>query len=216
MITFFNIHYGDAVNNYRYIWDQLDERKYLFTASLELIPLNAQFLLYEPLDEQLIMHMTSPESNSGRYSKMNFYFLNESPHAKLIVNVDYTALSGTPLLNKNIGLMYVEDKWAVYLEDGSDMPSQVKFNLLFSYNQMETIEAEIDSEYRVYPSPARDFIHIYTTEQIENMQIFNAEGKLMGTYKNVPQISVQSYPAGIYTLQFKTKDETVTRRFLKK
>lgn len=83
-------------------------------------------------------------------------------------------------------------------------------------NQNITPENEISLS--LWPNPAKDFIYLLNDAQINTVQIYSSDGKLLIT-KTIndkeTDIFVQDLPTGTYFLQAITEDGTETLKFIK-
>lgn len=70
-------------------------------------------------------------------------------------------------------------------------------------------EEVVESQIQVYPNPTNDVINISGVDANTEIRLFNLQGQLINTFKNVN--SIQLPQKGIYILQ--TKDENTTNHF---
>jgi len=68
-----------------------------------------------------------------------------------------------------------------------------------------------EDEVYIYPNPAGERIKIVSLEPIFEIELLNVSGKELLHLESVNEIDVQSFPPGIYILQFKT-DKLIIRR----
>jgi hypothetical protein len=79
-------------------------------------------------------------------------------------------------------------------------------------------EVEGSDYFNVYPNPAKNILHIelkslHEFHIIENMQLVNAEGKLVQEWRNIPVrfwIDTSKYPNGMYYLKIKSNIKSKT------
>jgi photosystem II stability/assembly factor-like uncharacterized protein len=69
-------------------------------------------------------------------------------------------------------------------------------------------------EVTVFPNPTTQQLNINSSEVIETIYIYNAQGSLVQT-ETRNNFSVEPLPAGVYVLHIKTKNVTQTQRFIK-
>lgn len=68
--------------------------------------------------------------------------------------------------------------------------------------QLNTEELELnDLEVKVYPNPARDFIYMETTVELEYMEVFNLQGQKLFEAPFNNQLDISSFNKGVYVLR---------------
>lgn len=82
---------------------------------------------------------------------------------------------------------------------------------------------DVNSDYKIYPNPATDFINISVPEKLvnnTNVQIYDMNGKIVSSLKlstNNQKVSITHLPQGLYTAKIDTGDgETSVIKFIKK
>ncbi|MBO6184175.1 MAG: T9SS type A sorting domain-containing protein [Chryseobacterium sp.] len=81
-----------------------------------------------------------------------------------------------------------------------------------SKNKINTIDIV-----KIFPNPTGDFINIEVNEKTTLLTIYNLSGqKVFTSVKDLKKIDVQDLPAGIYLLEIKTNNKTITKKFIKK
>lgn len=95
---------------------------------------------------------------------------------------------------------------------------QFDFNNNFKYSDTIGINFKnSNSEIQLYPNPTRDIIQILGNNNIFFFQIYNSIGiEIFKGYTLNNQISLASLPNGIYFIHFRHKNETLTKRIVKK
>lgn len=69
----------------------------------------------------------------------------------------------------------------------------------------------------VYPNPTADKVFIQTSEEVQNISIFSANGSLVKSLKgNVKSVDLQELNAGIYLMKITAKSGTTTQKIIKK
>jgi hypothetical protein len=74
----------------------------------------------------------------------------------------------------------------------------------------------------IYPNPVTDFLHVqFDPGKVNSLEILNMDGKkesirLNKEDKSGVDINIQNLKSGIYLLKIAYKDETVTKKFVKK
>lgn len=68
----------------------------------------------------------------------------------------------------------------------------------------------------IYPNPASDCITVKSDSEVKNVVTYDISGKRIDSYLNVDKINVKSLVPGIYLMGIETKEERVTKKFIKK
>lgn len=72
---------------------------------------------------------------------------------------------------------------------------------------------EISASY-IYPNPSSSFFTVSNPEQIKTIQIFDVQGKLMATSKQLP-MNIEYFPPGIYSVHLETHEgQVIVERLL--
>lgn len=77
-----------------------------------------------------------------------------------------------------------------------------------------------DIELDIYPNPANNFFNIdFSSNEIQQANIFNVSGQLVQSITlqelNTGQVNISNLNAGIYFIEFNTKDVKTTRKLIK-
>lgn len=210
---------SDVLNNKNYSWDFLSETRYLYTPSFENIPMNAKFLIYDPIPSDIMFtHISSVINNQGNRTIIDHPSLNNNPNATFIINHFY-GIGGPETnnnINKTLGVYYAAGNWRIYTEDQTEMPSGLAFDILVADNEMSTNELLIKEEISVSPNPVVDHLKIHTTAQVEKVQIMNMAGQIISELKNTTELNMSSLPAGLYLIHIHTKHNLITKKVIKK
>jgi photosystem II stability/assembly factor-like uncharacterized protein len=68
----------------------------------------------------------------------------------------------------------------------------------------------------LYPNPTTDFIGVYTDEQVDKIELFDANGKLVkSVYDQTKNINIGALPTGVYFVNITTGAEVSVQRVLK-
>jgi hypothetical protein len=71
----------------------------------------------------------------------------------------------------------------------------------FSFDRSANIQQIEKSEFEVYPNPASDFIHLNSEVPIQNVQVFDATGRLIKQSTNKSEIFVGDLEQGTYFIR---------------
>lgn len=85
-------------------------------------------------------------------------------------------------------------------------------------NATASIEGLFSSQFKIYPNPTQDVIHIFSSTGIEKIEIFNTLGKRVLKSKNLKddQLNVSSLSKGLYLLKATKGNSVATRKIIKK
>jgi hypothetical protein len=83
------------------------------------------------------------------------------------------------------------------------------------YCQTVSVDQIVDNEIQVYPNPATDLIKVYSTIDVEKLQLLDATGKVLYSdsfFQNT--IDVGPYEPGNYTIRLYTRDAVYYERII--
>lgn len=72
---------------------------------------------------------------------------------------------------------------------------------------------------KIYPNPASSVVFVEAKSEIKNIQLLDISGKLISkksSNKTKDSISIEHLPKGTYVLTIQTKEETITKKIVKK
>jgi hypothetical protein len=75
-----------------------------------------------------------------------------------------------------------------------------------STNELETVE------FSIYPNPTSDIIHIITTSEIDNIELFDVTGKRVLSKSQTNEIKVNHLPIGVYLLKVYSARGSFTKK----
>lgn len=67
----------------------------------------------------------------------------------------------------------------------------------------------------LFPNPVMNTLNIESNQKVEEISIYNSEGKLSGAYKDQSQIDVSHLPKGVYMVTVKSGKLTKTQKIIK-
>lgn len=83
-------------------------------------------------------------------------------------------------------------------------------------NPVATIDQELNQKITVFPNPTTGNVFIKSPNQVLNVQVFDALGRLVdGRNLTESSIDLHRLEKGMYTLLLKTSQQTITKRILK-
>ena len=93
-----------------------------------------------------------------------------------------------------------------------------KDNRFWKYaNNLSTIDVTQKKAIVFYPNPSSDFmqLNVDSSNEVENISVFDLNGKLLQTLSNSSQIDISSLPKGIYTAQIKWNGTLINKKIIK-
>lgn len=111
------------------------------------------------------IHTSTISNTGGDRTLIDHPLLNGNPDAVIIVQHNWNPhglLNGT-YDSIPIGVYYNGSNWAVYHQDGTDMPAGLSFNVLIAGPDINTgiqSTAAEEMQFKIYPNPAIDMLNI--------------------------------------------------------
>ncbi|WP_264529469.1 T9SS type A sorting domain-containing protein [Flavobacterium sp. N502540] len=93
-----------------------------------------------------------------------------------------------------------------------------KDNKLWKYsNNLSTIDVTHKKAIVFYPNPSSDLmqLNVDNSNEVENISVFDLNGKLLQTLSNSSQIDISSLSKGIYTAQIKWNGTLINKKIIK-
>lgn len=90
-------------------------------------------------------------------------------------------------------------------------PSEV-----FTVNVVADAINELTSSFNIYPNPAKDNLFIETEMNVEEVIVFDVNGRQQSTVNGQQSVDVKSLSNGVYFVKVKTENGEVVKRFVKK
>ncbi|MEP6929083.1 MAG: T9SS type A sorting domain-containing protein [Flavobacterium sp.] len=94
-----------------------------------------------------------------------------------------------------------------------------KGNKFWKYaNNLNTIDFDKKQSIVFYPNPSSDFmqLNVDNNDEIENINVFDLNGRLLQTRSHSSQIDISPLPKGIYTAQIKWNGTLINKKIIKK
>lgn len=70
-------------------------------------------------------------------------------------------------------------------------------------------------DYVIYPNPASDFVSFNNAKDIQKVEVYDMNGKLVITSDKADKIAISKLEKGTYVVKLKTNNETVNSKFIK-
>lgn len=216
-ILFFTNKYN-VYNNHRFSWDLVGERRYLYNPEFTLIPINAQFHVYEPMTELLYTHVTTSATIVNNYTLIDHPQLNNNPNATFLF-CHFYGLNGEDTevnINKNLGVWYNGSRWSIYTEDQSPMPVGLVFDILIADNEMSTNDPVSEMKFTVYPNPVVNVLNVDADFPIEKIEIMDLTGQILKKSSDVTSIDMSDLPKGVYIVHVSSANSKSSKKVIKK
>lgn len=115
---------------------------------------------------------------------------------------------------------------AVYNSNGSDwviaQDSSGLFEAIYKIegdcNNMSVNDLTIESEMKIFPNPANDFITLKGIDlnKVDNLYIYNIKGQKVNVNLMSKQIDISKLKSGVYFISFRYDNENYSLKFIKK
>ena len=69
---------------------------------------------------------------------------------------------------------------------------------------------------QLYPNPVVNELHLKSNQDIQSIELYNANGQMLKTLKSVNKVSVSDLPKGVYFLKIRINETTQFEKFIKK
>lgn len=92
----------------------------------------------------------------------------------------------------------------------------IDLNGKFEYSDIKSIDFENRNDIvNVYPNPTVDFINVTADTEVNDVIIYNIDGKIVLQQKYSGKIDISSYDAGLYKVIIKTQSGSTTKTIVK-
>ena len=163
------------------------EELYLFNNQITSIDLSTNPQLnFVRLDSN---NLTSFNMANGNNGNINTFFADLNPNLSCI-NIDQGFTPGSG---------WFKDVTAIYSDNCSSL-SVTDFDI---------------TNFKVYPNPVQNQLHIQTESKPKNYTVFSVLGKEIITGKFNASLNVSQLKAGIYFIKINSENGSVTKRFIK-
>ena len=101
---------------------------------------------------------------------------------------------------------------------GPNTNPSVVYSFMANLDVSQSIEDKQFSKIQLYPNPAEDFVKVYATENIKNIDIYTISGQILKSLEtsNLKEITidVKDFSTGLYTLKLITDNETIIKKII--
>ena len=110
--------------------------------------------------------------------------------------------------------IYVDDKSASYHYNWEKDATASFVNNEAECTALSVNELIENTDFVLYPNPVKEQFSIQTNKNIETIEIYNIEGKLVKIYNKQDVYSVSGLPSGVYFINICCTSETVTQQLI--
>ncbi len=213
---------NEVVNNTMYGFEYATDTWYIYDETFTGIPQGAAFfVLVSGIGVQNARHISTAGNISVSATFVDHPLLNNQPDAIFFVSHIYGSDGASVDVKSPLGVFYStsENKWAIFREDGLDMPQNAGFNLFIYDSSLAVEDNTMTNELSFYPNPVKDNLYIRNNHTIENVKILDLAGKILSEIKlnsNEGEINMQQFPTGIYFVKITTSSKSETVKIIKK
>ena len=87
----------------------------------------------------------------------------------------------------------------------------VDFDGLFDYSKIFKLQGELENNYIIYPNPSIDQLYIQSEDNIDEISLYNAEGKIVIQEKNPKMIDLKQLENGLYQIIIKFSNGNISK-----
>lgn len=201
------------------LWNYLDDpkRQKLFDVYSAMLRLREQYDVFSLGNENLSLSGTSKRIQLS-YNNHNINLLGNFGLVELPVTANfqhtgiwYEFFSGKELNVSDISTAVLLKPGEFHLYSDKKLP---EFKSLAT-NSFQKIT--IDNELRVYPNPASDFLIIESRGNMEFVEVYNSNGKLLSRINpqaNSSIININNLNSGIYFIKVRADNKLCTHKFV--
>ncbi len=101
---------------------------------------------------------------------------------------------------------------------GPNTNPSVVYSFIATLNAPLSVEEKQFSKIQMYPNPTEDFVKVYSTENLKNIDIYTISGRVLKSLDPLDSkeitIDVRNFVAGLYTFKFVTDNKTITKKVI--
>ena len=102
--------------------------------------------------------------------------------------------------------------YVVAFNDETESAPSETYTIVIEYDAIE----ELSSSLNIYPNPAKDNLFIETEMNVEEVVVFDVDGRQQSTVNGQQSVDVSNLSNGVYFVKVKTENGEVVKRFVKK
>lgn len=155
------------------------------------------------------------------FKEWNFVLLNSPEYIRMKneefienANIEFRAKKGITLDINTLLIPGSGKSHYLYIENT---------NTCFSFNPLskqknagkKILPDDEMKDFKIYPNPAKDYISIFTKEDIQKIEILDTSGKLIKTFFSSKSINIQDIAKGNYMIKIYGKTKIVTKKIIK-
>ena len=172
-------------------------------------------------------------NNYSNMGALGFVFVPDPPELGHLQHIGSLTSSLNPPRNRTVikSNTYFEEVAHIYTPSET---TEIRIALHMEFGAMpldETVHFWIDEfkvedittlstdsinndKFKIFPNPATENIHIDTSEEIQNIKIYNLLGQLLINTKKT-DVSIENLKTGVYIISIKTLNQTSSFKFIK-
>lgn len=109
--------------------------------------------------------------------------------------------------------LFIIEEW-----DNEDEEWELESKIETDYSSVKAFALSSESfdidEFKIYPNPASNVIHISSVQPIEKMELYDVLGKKVRSSSNMKQLNVESLKSGMYMLRVYDKKSSTTKKIV--
>jgi len=193
----------------------------IFTEDISELPLDtAFFVTIEGENVQNYTHVATVANIVGNYTEIDHALLNGDPDAVFVFlhNWGTQSESANVIVDAELGVWYTGTNWAIFTQDFSALPENSEYDLLI-YDPSLGVEDFAVEGLNFFPNPAVDFITINAKDAINNVTVFDMQGRKVLEQSgelNTMSLNVSQLPTGNYLANVKSGDNAQVIKIIKK
>ena len=218
--TYFNPNQIYNRKKYGMFYDEINLDRVIYTENFSAIPLNsAFFVVIEGENVQSIRHEATPQNIIDNRTVIDHPHLNNNPNAVIIMthNWGIAGDASNVIINKVMGVQYVDNQWAIFIEDQTPMPEDAKFDVIMNAAPLGIEENQIPNIV-VYPNPLTNWVSFNVPGQINRIKIYSVTGELILDNKDIgnqTEFDLSGFSSGIYYAEILSEGKTQIVKLIK-
>ncbi len=218
--TYYNPNQVYNRKRYGMFYDEINLDRVIYTENFSNIPVNsAFFVVIEGDNVQSLRHEATPQNITNNRTVIDHPHLNNNPNAVIIFSHNWGIAgdASNVIIDKVMGVQYIDDQWAIFTEDQSPMPEDAKFDVIINAAPLYVNENQL-LNLSVYPNPVIDFVSITSEENISKLNIYNLRGNLVLTSEEnstTVKLDLSELSGGIYFSEIFSEGKKKTLKLIK-
>jgi len=226
--NYFNANEMNNNNNYGIFYNDIADRRGIYSEDGQPIPTDAGFfVLISGIETNVatFRHAADEANTVGNLTTLDVPLLNNNPDAIFVAEHYFGVLPNSDVTHDSVytaRYSTTSDKWTLLNEDGEDMPVGIVFDLMIFDETLGVGEANL-SGLEMYPNPATDLVY-FTGAPAQNLQrvdVIDVTGKKVMSRlfdENISErsINVAALQQGTYFLNVISGSGSIVKKLIKK